>query len=105
MKYIRVTMPDNSKWDIPTDFIAMSRAELIAYSSAEEPISEKFDAIYEEEFKIGMKDTDKLINLLESDYMRWEDIVDNATRIMTEEEKMFDYDHGLISGKKEVIEK
>jgi len=114
MKYIRVTMPDLSKWDIPADFIAKARAEYYADREVEDctrtlgtgqvvpPLL--WSKTFQEECKITMEDDYELKDWL-SDNMNWDDVKDAAEKIS--EIKLTDEDlqEGIINGEKEIIEK
>lgn len=98
-KYLRVTMPDGSKWDVPIKVIAESRARYYA----------KADGVsYEESYE---KDT---ISLFEEDAyniedwaannMNWEDVKALAVRASDAEDDV-DFQEGWINGEKEVVER
>ena len=82
MIYLRVTMPDNSKWDVPITVIVNNRAK---YFGKKDP---KISGEYA---------------LLDwANNMNWEDVVLQAQKVIEPE---MDYQVGWINGKKEIIEK
>ena len=82
-KYLRITMPDNSKWDVPITVIANHRAEYFGENYPK--ISDKYALL------------DWAAN-----NMNWEDVVLQAQKVL---EPDVDYQEGWINGKKEIIEK
>lgn len=101
MKYIRVTMVDLSKWDIPADFVANARAK---YYADKEGNSETWNKIYNEEYEYTMGDNYELTDWLACN-MNWDDVKDVAKKIS--EVKLADKDlqEGITNGEKEIIEK
>lgn len=90
-KYLRITMPDHSKWEVPMSAIARNKGENHEY--------EGIDSI-EECVHIAMHETDEsLIDWAENN-MNWDDISHEAHLV---EQGTTDYDEGLVNGNKEVI--
>jgi hypothetical protein len=97
MKYLRVDMPDGSKWDVPVDVIARHRAEYY---------KDEFDNDIEKSLK---EDT---LPLFESDEyeiedwaannMNWDEVATHAVRINKPDEP--DYQEGWVNGEKEVVD-
>ena len=78
MKYIRVTMPDGSRWDVPAGLVAADRAAYYADQGDN----------YEEEY----------------DYtMNWSD-VEHAASFVAQDAGAVDYQEGWVNGKKEIVE-
>ena len=102
MKYIRVTMLDLSKWDIPADFIAKDRAKYYADKESKNDLT--WAKIYNEEYEYTMEDDYELKDWL-SNNMNWKDVKDIAKKIL--EIKLTDEDlqEGIINGEKELIQK
>ncbi len=103
MKYIRVEMPDFSKWDIPADFVAKARAKY--YADKESTNNFKtWNKVYSEEYKYTMEDDYELTDWLACN-MNWKDVKGIAIKvednILTEEQLQ----EGICNGKKEIIEK
>ena len=91
-KYLRVTMPDNSKWDVPARLIAHDRAKYYA---------EKGES-YQEEYDYVINDDSELIDWAAGN-MNWSDVKDMAMKIELPEPKV-DYQEGWVNGEKEIIE-
>ena len=107
MKYIRVTMPDLSKWDIPADFIAKTRAEYYANKDTKklEVIpSGLWGKIFNEELDYAMNDSYELFDWL-SNNMNWADVKDVAEKISEIKLANEDLQEGIVNGEKEIIEK
>lgn len=94
-KYLRITMPDDSKWDVPAKIIAENRAK---YFAKVDP-----DTTYAEEFEFTMTDEYELIDWA-SGNMDWEDVRNYAQKVEIEPVEV-DYQEGWINGKKEVVSK
>ena len=105
MKYIRVTMPDLSKWDIPADFIAKARAKY--YADKEGTDSKSWNKIYNEEFKYVMEEDGDGYELKDwlANNMNWEDVKKVAKKISEMKLAYEDLQEGIINGEKEIIEK
>ena len=102
MKYIRVTMPDLSKWDISASFIAENRARYYAGKGAI-PF-ELWNKTFQKEYKITMEDDYELKDWLSSN-MNWDDVKRVARKISEIELADEDLQEGIINGEKEIIEK
>lgn len=92
-KYLRVTMPDGSKWDIPARRIALNRAEHYGKNSA---------PVISVEFGFAMRNHDELIDWAANN-MDWSDVKNEAINVRTPDQP--DYQEGWVNGEKEVIEK
>ena len=93
-RYLRVTMPDGSKWDVPTIFIAANRAKYYAEKDQ--------DTTYEEEFTFTLHDDFELQDWAANN-MNWDDVKSHAVEVKLPVE--VDYQEGWVNGKKEIIEK
>lgn len=93
-KYLRVTMPDGSKWDVPALLIAQHRAREIVETDTET----SFDA----EVKFALEDEYEIKDWAANN-MDWKDVVLQA-QIVNEDRKV-DYQEGWINGEQEIIEK
>lgn len=83
MIYLRVTMPDNSKWDVPITVIVDHRAK---YFGENDPkISDKYEIM-------GWA----------ANNMNWQDVVLQAQEVI---KSKVDYQEGLKNGEMEIIEK
>ena len=102
MKYIRVEMPDFSKWDIPADFVAKARAKY--YADKEGTDSKSWNKVYKEEYEYTMEDSFELTDWLNCN-MNWNDVKDIAKKISEIKLAEEDLQEGIVNGKKEIIEK
>lgn len=94
-KYLRVTMPDGSKWDVPVMVIAKSRAE---YYSHYDKCS--FQEAFKETLNFFETDEPEIIDWAANN-MDWEDVEDFARRVVSGEEP--DYQEGWVNGAKEIV--
>ena len=92
-KYLRVTMPDGSKWDVPADLIAQHRA---AYFLKDRSAPE-----FDKQVQWDLDHPENLIEWAEGD-MNWSDVRIHATRVF---DGSVDYQDGWVNGEKEVVEK
>lgn len=84
---LRVTMPDNTTWDIPVDVIARNRAEHYAH---------RFNGDIEESLKrdtipLFEKDIAKIIDWA-CNNMNWEHVKDHAKKVSDGEAPDYDMD-------------
>lgn len=93
-KYLRVTMPDKSKWDIPALLIAQHRAKAII----ETDIETSFDA----EVKFALEDEYEIQDWAANN-MNWKDVVLQAQKVI--EPDSVNYQEGWINGDQEIIER
>jgi hypothetical protein len=98
-KYLRVTMPDGSRWDVPVIVIARDRAAHYAFEnedgSAEQSLAEDTGPLFLED--------DYAIEDWAANEMDWSDVAPYATRVVTPEPKPQDYQEGWVDGDKEVV--
>lgn len=97
MKYLRVTMPDGSKWDVPAHIIAENRAKYYADDK-----NDPNDPVYREELAYTLENDDEIEDW-SSNNMNWEDVQAHAVRADVEAETP-DYQEGWVNGEKEVVE-
>lgn len=95
MKYLQVTMPDGSKWNVPAKIIAENRADY--YGKKEPPYKKTF----KEEFAHAMSDPEDLIDWAANN-MNWSDVESVAK--LSEDANPIDFQEGWCNGEKEVIE-
>lgn len=93
-KYLRVTMPDGSRWDVPVMLIVNNRAKL--YAETDPEIS------FDKEVTYALNDEYEILDWA-SNNMDWKDVVLQA-QIVNEDRKV-DYQEGWINGNQEIIEK
>lgn len=91
MKFLHVTMPDNSVWKLNINIIAEDRAEY--YSEFKE---EDYDEILNE----TLSDYDVLIDWAENN-MDWHNVKDKAIKV---KDGKVDYEDGWCNGYKRIIE-
>ncbi len=93
-KWLRVTMPDGSQWDVPAWIIADNRAR---YYAVNDP-----DTTYQDEFDVTLQEASNLIEWAEGD-MNWSDVVAHAVKV--EEPADVDYQDGWVNGDKRIVER
>ena len=98
MKYLRITMPDGSRWDVPVNAIAWNRANYYA-SSAKSTLS----------FAEAMKETNELFDAYSyeiedwaANNMDWDKDKLHAEEV--EPASAVEYQEGWVNGEKEIIE-
>jgi hypothetical protein len=98
MKYLRVTMPDGSRWDIPVNTIARNRAE---------NYKDEFDGDIERSLK-----EDTLPLFAEDEYeikdwaannMDWDDVREVAIPAPPKPTAKADYQEGWMNGEKKIV--
>lgn len=99
--YLRVTMPDSSKWDVPISAIADNRAKYYAEKDTKTTSGEQYDAVYKEEYEFTIKNHDELQDWAAGN-MNWEDVANIAVRVK-EDLQNADYQEGWVNGKKEIV--
>jgi hypothetical protein len=93
MKYLRVTMPDGSKWDVPASIVAENRA--LHYSDGVK------DGDYDEEYETAMAH-EYTIKDWAANNMNWSDVQDEARKVS--EPNLGDFQEGWMNGEKEIVE-
>lgn len=102
-KYIRVTMPDNSKYDVPASAIAENRAKYYAENDSRKTSGPEYDAAYKEEYEYAISNDDELLDWAASN-MDWDDVKDVAVLVPSDPHKV-DFQEGWVNGDKKIIEK
>ena len=100
-KYLRVTMEDGSKWDVPAKFIAEARAKYYAEKDTGKSSGKEFDVVFIDEVKYSLEDEYNIIDWA-SNNMNWSDVKNIAVKVSTME---IDFQEGWVNGDKEVITK
>ena len=90
MRFLRVTMPDQSRWDVPLEAIAFHRANYYAKTMIER----------DELMKEGLNDESELMDWAANN-MNWRDIQAQACQIGVPN---VDYQEGWINGPKVIVE-
>ncbi len=101
-KYLRVTMPDGKRWDVPVCLIAESRADYYA-SQEGDKVSEAYKKVFSKEFLEVIDDAFELIDWAANN-MNWEDVAKDAILAQQEVQEEIDYQEGWVNGYKEVVE-
>lgn len=92
MKFLRVEMPDGSKWDVPCEVIARKRTEYYAGVDGFKEGSRE----WEEEFKRSMDDYE--LEDWASNNMNWEDVQSIARKVADLPPPEVDYQEGWVNG-------
>ena len=92
-KYLRVTMPNGRKWDVPALLIAQHRARAIVETDMETSFGAEVRFALNDEYEIQ----DWAAN-----NMNWKDVESHAQ--IANEDIGVDYQEGWINGDKEIIE-
>lgn len=90
-KYIRITMPDGSLWDVPADIVADNRAEYY-----------KEDG-YDDEFQYAMEDDSILFDWAAGN-MNWDDVKEYATQFFPPDTEA-NFQEGWVNGDKKTVMK
>lgn len=94
VKYLLVTMPDGTVWEVPAAFIAKNRT---AYYAEKEKFVEGSKE-WADEYESSMDDSE-LMDWAASN-MNWEDVEAEARRVT---DPVVDYDDGWCNGDKEIV--
>jgi len=100
-KYLRVTMPDGTKWDVPVMVIAENRAKY--YAKADDEFGGSFKRSLNEDTLPLFKEDDYEIKDWAAGNMDWDDVSHAAVKVTGTPEP--DYQEGWVNGEKEVIQK
>jgi len=100
MKYLRITMPDQSEWELPALIIAQNRASYYAEKDTGKTDGDEFKKVYHEEMVYALDDNYEIIDWA-ADNMNWEDVVKHAHKI---KDGIIDYQEGWVNGEKEIVE-
>lgn len=100
-KYLRVTMPDGSRWDVPARIIAEDRAKYYARVDADAGEG-TYEDNYASEYQVTLESDDDLKDWAANN-MNWSDVASQAQR-MQEPPPLVDMQEGWTNGKKEIVE-
>jgi hypothetical protein len=89
-KYLRITMPDGSKWDVPAEKVAHNRA------------THYQDDGYQEEFDYTMSSDFELKDWA-ADNMNWDE-VEQFAKLAPITQEVVDFQEGWVNGAKEIVE-
>lgn len=101
-KYLRVTMPDGSRWDVPCEIIAKSRASYYAKLDSERGDG-TYDDLYATEYEFTLGDEPELVDWAANN-MNWSAVKEHARRV-EDPPKEVDWQDGWTNGDKEVVER
>lgn len=103
-KYLRVTMFDGSKWDVPAKFIAENRANYyVKEDASKRPMTlEQFAKAVAEEVEHCLSDDYEIKDWAENN-MNWEDVKDVAVKAVTP--PPITHGNAWVNGYKEVVER
>lgn len=99
MKYLRVEMPDGSRWDVPVDVIARSRATYYAH----EIDGNVERSLREDTLPLFAEDESEIYDWAANN-MNWSDVVSFAERV-PDSGRPVDYQEGWCNGEKEIVER
>jgi len=106
LKYLRVEMPDGSKWDVPASVVADNRAKYYAEHDTGKTSGTEYQKVYKEEYENLMGDDadDYDIEDWAANNMNWSDVKKKAKKAPNEEQEPIDYQEGWVNGEKEIVE-
>lgn len=96
-RYLRVTMPDGTRWDVPVMVIAKDRADEYAH----EFDGDAAKSLNEDTLPLFLEDEDEIKDWAENN-MNWSDVKSVAIRVPTKK-KPVDYQEGWVDGDKEIV--
>lgn len=99
-KYLRVTMPDESQWDVPARIIADDRARHYTEISQS---SGDLGAVFYHELGVAMRDDETLIDWAANN-MDWSQVATAATLAVPRPDTC-DFQAGWVNGKKVIIQR
>lgn len=98
-KYLRVTMPDGSRWDVPVEAIARNRAANYASEFGGD-----IDKSLEEDTLPLFEEDPYEVEDWAANNMNWSDVDSIAQRAPDSPKPKVDYEEGWINGEKKVVE-
>lgn len=99
-KFLRVDMPDGSKWDVPAKMIAENRAAYYARLDVERGDAADYERAFAREVKYALSDGYEIEDWAANN-MNWSDVSEVA--VMTTPPAAVDYQEGWVNGEKSVI--
>lgn len=90
-------MPDGSRWAVPVEVVALSRAKFYA-----EEFGENVALSLEEDTLPLFEENEREIADWAKSNMNWEDVVEHAVRLPDEDEPEVDYQEGWVNGDYEI---
>lgn len=106
--FIRVTMPDSSKWDVDAEVIAHDRARHFANQDVKDPSTDgslaQWNRVYDDEFAYTMSDDGELLDWAANN-MNWSDVQRHAVKVQEPPQAPPDYQEGWVNGDREIVRK
>lgn len=102
VKYIRVTMPDGSLWDVPAALVADDRAQYYARKDADAGEGE-YQELYTKELAYTLGDAGELFDWAANN-MNWSDVQASASQVQAPPPPAVDYADGWTNGDKRIVE-
>lgn len=78
--YLRVSMPDGSKWDVPALYLARVRAAWYAEHDTGETSGPEYDKVYQDEYDYTLSDDYEIVDWAANN-TDWKDIEQFAQRV------------------------
>lgn len=100
-QFLRITMNNGSKWDIPCDIIADHRARYYTLEEIGDLTSKEARDYYNEEMEYALCHEDEIFDWAANN-MNWDDVALWAVKVSDLEP---DLEDGLCNGEKEIIVK
>lgn len=97
-RFVRVTMPDGSRWDVPVMHIALARARYYAHE-----YGDSVGTSLEQDTEPLFVDESEILDWAQND-MNWSDVKDVAERAPNSPVEI-DWENGWVSGPKEIVTK
>jgi hypothetical protein len=99
-KYIRVTMPDGSVWDVPAALVATDRANYYSDRAEGKPRAERSQIFYDE-FMQTLDDEELLLEWAANN-VSWSDAARYA-KLVKKDLQSPDYQEGWCNGYKQIV--
>jgi len=101
-RYLRVTMPNGLKFDVPAELIARNRAAYYAKADTGIVSGPEYDKEFAAEYEYTLNDDFELIDWAANN-MNWDEVEHNA-RLVWPDPQVVDYQEGWVNGEKEIVE-
>jgi hypothetical protein len=101
-KYLRVTMPDGSQWDVSVSEIARDRASYYAEQDTGAKAGDKFAKVFMKEYNYTMKNDDELMDWATNN-MNWSDVSAFAQKVEPRKLSAEEFQEGWLNGEKVIV--
>lgn len=98
MKYLLVTMPDDSRWKVPAKLVAEDRAKYYSLRDGGSP--KDVLKTFNNEKQYTLEDDEELIDWARNN-LNWSDVSGQAVKV--DDEATTDFQEGWVNGPMEVI--